>query len=91
VIHVAHFIAISCYAAARGAAGRARGDRAFSLALMNKFLHEPTVRLRAASGDGVRLEIIDAARYPFALDEKTTEGPPNALTTAGDRLTEVDQ
>jgi len=40
----------------------------FSRALMNKFLHEPTVRLRAAAGNGVGLGIIDAARYLFALD-----------------------
>ncbi|CAN5721151.1 glutamyl-tRNA reductase [soil metagenome] len=41
----------------------------FSRALMNKFLHEPTVRLRAAAGNGAGLGIIDAARYLFALDE----------------------
>jgi len=60
----------------------------FSRALMNKFLHEPTVRLRAAAGNGVGLGIIDAARYLFALSEKSTMAPADALTTNGDQLTE---
>ena len=42
----------------------------FSRALMNKFLHEPTVRLRSAAGNGVGLGIIEAARYLFALEEQ---------------------
>jgi glutamyl-tRNA reductase len=41
----------------------------FSRSLMNKFLHEPSVRLRAAAGNGRGLAIVDAARYLFALDE----------------------
>ena len=41
----------------------------FSRALMNKFLHEPSVRLRAAAGNGRGLGIVDAARYLFALDD----------------------
>lgn len=45
----------------------------FSRALMNKFLHEPTVRLRAAAGNGYGLGIIDAARYLFALEAKEAE------------------
>jgi glutamyl-tRNA reductase len=40
----------------------------FSRALMNKFLHEPSVRLRAAAANGRGLGIVDAARYLFALD-----------------------
>lgn len=40
-----------------------------SRALMNKFLHEPTVRLRAAAANGRGLGIVDAARYLFAVDE----------------------
>lgn len=40
-----------------------------SRALMNKFLHEPTVRLRAAAANGRGLGIVDAARYLFALDD----------------------
>jgi glutamyl-tRNA reductase len=39
-----------------------------SRALMNKFLHEPSVRLRAAAANGRGLAIVDAARYLFALD-----------------------
>ena len=42
----------------------------FSHALMNKFLHEPSVRLRAAAANGHGLGIVDAARYLFALDER---------------------
>ena len=37
--------------------------------LMNKFLHEPTVRMRAAASNGRGLGIIDAVRYLFGLDE----------------------
>lgn len=42
----------------------------FSRALMNKFLHEPSVRLRAASANGHGLAIVDALRYLFALEPK---------------------
>jgi len=41
----------------------------FSRSLMNKFLHEPSVRLRAAAANGRGLGIVDAARYLFALDD----------------------
>jgi len=37
---------------------------------MNKFLHEPTVRLRAAAANGRGLGVVDAARYLFALGER---------------------
>lgn len=40
----------------------------FSHALMNKFLHEPSVRLRAAAANGRGLGAVDSARYLFALD-----------------------
>jgi glutamyl-tRNA reductase len=40
-----------------------------SRALMNKFLHGPTVRLRAAAANGRGLGIIDAVRYLFGLDD----------------------
>jgi glutamyl-tRNA reductase len=43
----------------------------FSRALMNKFLHEPSVRLRAAAANGRGLGVIDAARYLFGIDEPT--------------------
>ena len=49
-------------------AERAAVER-FSQSLMNKFLHEPTVRLRAAAANGRGLGVVDAARYLFALDE----------------------
>ena len=42
----------------------------FSRTLMNKFLHEPTVRLRAAAANGRGLGVVDAARYLFALGEE---------------------
>ena len=35
---------------------------------MNKFLHEPGVRLRAAAANGRGLGVVDAARYLFALE-----------------------
>lgn len=45
----------------------------FSRALMNKFLHEPSVRLRAAAANGRGLAVVDALRYLFALgDEHAT-------------------
>jgi glutamyl-tRNA reductase len=50
----------------------------FSRSLMNKFLHEPTVRLRAAAANGRGLGIVDTAKYLFGLD--STEGaaaPPS--------------
>jgi len=40
--------------------------------LMNKFLHEPSVRLRAAAANGRGLGVVDTARYLFGL-EQTTE------------------
>ena len=47
----------------------------FSQSLMNKFLHEPTVRLRAAAANGRGLGVVDAARYLFALDEREADAP----------------
>jgi glutamyl-tRNA reductase len=41
----------------------------FSQALMNKFMHEPSVRLRAAAANGRGLGIVDAVRYLFALED----------------------
>jgi glutamyl-tRNA reductase len=40
----------------------------FSKSLMNKFLHQPSVRLKAAAANGRGLGVVDAARYLFALD-----------------------
>jgi glutamyl-tRNA reductase len=45
-----------------------------SRSLMNKFLHEPSVRLRAAAANGRGLGIVDAARYLFAVEHPDT--PP---------------
>jgi glutamyl-tRNA reductase len=42
----------------------------FSRSLMNKFLHEPSVRLRAAAANGRGLGVVDAARYLFALERE---------------------
>ena len=62
----------------------------FSQALMNKFLHEPSVRLRAAAANGRGLGVVDAARYLFALDERAA-GPaepdhaPPAASSGDDR------
>ena len=44
----------------------------FSKSLMNKFLHEPSVRLKAAAANGRGLGVVDAARYLFALDDKAS-------------------
>ena len=41
-----------------------------SHAMMNKFLHEPSVRLKAAAANGRGLGIVDAARYLFGLDHE---------------------
>lgn len=46
-----------------------------SRALMNKFLHSPSVRLRAAAANGRGLGVIDAARYLFALENVRPSGP----------------
>lgn len=45
----------------------------FSRSLMNKFLHEPSVRLRAAAANGRGLAIVDAARYLFNLEAEAAE------------------
>ncbi|HEY2377523.1 MAG TPA: glutamyl-tRNA reductase [Gemmatimonadaceae bacterium] len=42
-----------------------------SHSLMNKFLHGPTVRLRAAAANGRGLGIVDAVRYLFGLDDSS--------------------
>lgn len=51
----------------------------FSRALMNKFLHEPSVRLRAAAANGRGLGVVDALRYLFdlrAAEGVSTDGAP---------------
>jgi glutamyl-tRNA reductase len=49
----------------------------FSKALMNKFMHEPSVRLKAAAANGRGLGVIDAARYLFALEDKAQPNVPS--------------
>jgi glutamyl-tRNA reductase len=55
----------------------------FSKSLMNKFLHEPSVRLKAAAANGRGLGVVDAARYLFALEQKSgadvKEGEPTDI------------
>jgi glutamyl-tRNA reductase len=46
----------------------------FSRALMNKFLHEPSVKLREAAAQQGGLETVDAVRYLFGLPG--SEGEP---------------
>ncbi|MEO8335689.1 MAG: glutamyl-tRNA reductase [bacterium] len=61
----------------------------FSQSLTNKFLHGPSVRLRAAAANGRGLGIVDAVRYLFALeerpagDDKSSDGAkaPSSTTT----------
>ena len=55
----------------------------FSQALMNKFMHDPSVRLRAAAANGRGLGVVDAARYLFALDERAEAAPEPAEPPAG--------
>jgi len=56
----------------------------FSRALMNKFLHEPSVRLRAAAANGRGLGVIDAARYLFGLEPKSTEEKADQVKEPGE-------
>lgn len=48
----------------------------FSRSLMNKFLHAPSVRLRAAAANGRGLAVVDAARYLFGLDDAPPSPAP---------------
>ncbi|MDB4881271.1 MAG: Glutamyl-tRNA reductase [Gemmatimonadetes bacterium] len=61
----------------------------FSQSLTNKFLHEPSVRLRAAAANGRGLGVVDAVRYLFALDERPApEGKDPDDTTKTTTTTE---
>lgn len=53
----------------------------FSRSLMNKFLHEPSVRLKAAAANGRGLGVVDAARYLFALENKPGSDPQKVDST----------
>jgi glutamyl-tRNA reductase len=50
-----------------------KGLESFSKSLMNKFLHEPSVRLRAAAANGRGLGVVDVAKYLFALERDSVE------------------
>jgi glutamyl-tRNA reductase len=54
-----------------------------SRSLMNKFLHEPTVRLRAAAANGRGLGVVDAVRYLFGLERDAAERDPDAARKRG--------
>jgi len=62
----------------------------FSRTLMNKFLHEPSVRLRAAAANGRGLGVVDTARYLFGLEHRppAPDAPADestrSLPTTGD-------
>jgi glutamyl-tRNA reductase len=53
-----------------------------SRSLMNKFLHEPTVRLRAAAANGRGLGAVDAVRYLFGLEGEKPETEAADPTTS---------
>jgi glutamyl-tRNA reductase len=56
----------------------------FSRSLMNKFLHEPSVRLRAAAANGRGLGVVDALRYLFDLhasETTSTDSAPESPST----------
>jgi glutamyl-tRNA reductase len=55
----------------------------FSRSLMNKFLHEPSVRLKAAAANGRGLGVVDAARYLFALGERNQAASPDENDRTG--------
>jgi glutamyl-tRNA reductase len=56
-----------------------------SRTLMNKFLHEPTVRLRAAASNGRGLGIVDAVRYLFGLERRADPDDERAGPSRGRR------
>jgi glutamyl-tRNA reductase len=47
-----------------------------SRTLMNKFLHEPSVRLRAAAANGRGLGVVDTVRYLFGLERSAKSPTP---------------
>jgi glutamyl-tRNA reductase len=59
----------------------------FAQSLTNKFLHEPSVRLRAAAANGRGLGVVDAARYLFALDERPAQVASDADETQPPSIT----
>jgi glutamyl-tRNA reductase len=53
-----------------------------SRSLMNKFLHDPTVRLRTAAVNGRGLGIVDAVRYLFGLEHFESDQPTEQMRQA---------
>ncbi|HEY4216946.1 MAG TPA: glutamyl-tRNA reductase [Gemmatimonadaceae bacterium] len=56
--------------------------------LMNKFLHEPTVRLRAAAANGRGLGVVDTARYLFGLEQPAKDPADEPEPTVKSRTRE---
>lgn len=56
-----------------------------SHSMMNKFLHEPSVRLKAAAANGRGLGIVDAARYLFGLEREKKEETSGAAAESETR------
>lgn len=54
-----------------------------SKTLMNKFLHEPTVRLRAAASNGRGLGVVDTVRYLFGLERRAKPSDESASPARG--------
>ncbi len=42
--------------------------------LLNKILHQPTARMRAAAEDGREHDILEAAQYLFGMEDDGTTG-----------------
>jgi len=61
----------------------------FSKSLMNKFLHEPSVRLKAAAANGRGLGVVDAARYLFALEKRAMSADEGAADHPSGDLTDI--
>lgn len=55
-----------------------------SHSIMNKFLHEPSIRLKAAAANGRGLGVVDAARYLFGLGEGARSGETSAPAAESD-------
>ena len=51
--------------------------------LMNKFLHEPIGRLRAAAANGRGLGVVDTVRYLFGLERAGGAGASAMRTDPG--------
>jgi len=63
----------------------------FAQSLTNKFLHEPSIRLRAAAANGRGLGVVDAARYLFALDSLPMPAPEETDSEALPSITQASQ